>query len=155
MAELLKVILRLRTRLRQTQAGMARMIGCSVRQYCRWEEKEFVPGPHYLWKVLDLCPDEKSGSVLISGLVLKKPDKRYKGDTSTARDHFNMPPLTDALERKEDSTNKAGLHNAKAKGKRHGRPRALGPRSETLPDREFLADCGVEYFDKGDSTRRE
>ncbi len=155
MAELLKMLLRLRTRLRQSQTGMARLIGCSARQYCRWEKEECAPGQHYLWKVLALCPDEKLKSVLISGLVTRRPDKVYKSDIADARDHFDIPPLTDALKRNEDSTNKAGLHNAKAKGKRRGRPRALGPRPETLPDREFLADCGVEYFDEGDSTRGE
>ncbi len=137
MAELLKMLLRLRTRLRQSQTGMARLIGCSARQYCRWEKEICVPGPHYLWKVLNLCPDEKLKSVLISGLVMRKPDKVYKSDIADAGYTIDRPPLTDA----------------KAKGKRRGRPRALGPRPERLPDREFLADCGVEYFDEGDPTR--
>ena len=88
--------------------------------------------------------------MLISGLVTRRPDKVYKGDKA-ATEPLGFPPPPDAVERKEDSTNKAGSQNAKAKGKRRGRPRARGPRPETLPDREFLADCGVEYFDEGGS----
>lgn len=49
----------LRETLRETQAGMARMLGVSLRTYNRWEAGDAAPRGRILAKILDLCPNEE------------------------------------------------------------------------------------------------
>jgi transcriptional regulator with XRE-family HTH domain len=48
----------MRVRLGETQAGMARLLGVSLRTYDRWEAGHTVPRGNILVKLMDLCPDD-------------------------------------------------------------------------------------------------
>jgi DNA-binding transcriptional regulator YiaG len=56
----------LRERLHETQAGMARLLGVSLRTYNRWEAEDASPTGRLLMKILDLCPDEETRALFRS-----------------------------------------------------------------------------------------
>jgi transcriptional regulator with XRE-family HTH domain len=53
----------LRDRLGETQAGMARLLGTSLRSYDRWEAGDSIPRGNALVKIIDLCPDDQIRSL--------------------------------------------------------------------------------------------
>src|SRR4051812_22854238 len=53
----------MRARLGETQAGMARLLGVSLRTYDRWEAGHTVPRGNILVKLMDLCPDDNARSL--------------------------------------------------------------------------------------------
>jgi DNA-binding XRE family transcriptional regulator len=52
----------LRDKLGETQAGMARLLGASLRTYDRWEAGDTIPRGHIVVKIMDLCPDDQTRS---------------------------------------------------------------------------------------------
>ena len=50
----------LRNKLGKTQAGMARLLGASLRTYDRWEAGDSVPRGNTLVKILALCRDNET-----------------------------------------------------------------------------------------------
>jgi transcriptional regulator with XRE-family HTH domain len=53
----------LRNKLGETQAGMARLLGASLRTYDRWEAGDSIPRANALMKILALCRDNESRSL--------------------------------------------------------------------------------------------
>jgi transcriptional regulator with XRE-family HTH domain len=53
----------LRNKLGETQAGMARLLGTSLRTYDRWEAGDSIPRGNTLVKILTLCRDNESKSM--------------------------------------------------------------------------------------------
>ncbi len=53
----------LREKLGQTQAGMARLLGASLRSYDRWEAAHTIPRGDILVKMIALCPDDDTRSL--------------------------------------------------------------------------------------------
>jgi transcriptional regulator with XRE-family HTH domain len=56
----------LREKLRETQAGMARLLGVSLRTYNRWEAGHASPRSRILLRILALCPDEEMRTIFRS-----------------------------------------------------------------------------------------
>ncbi len=62
--ELISVAIKaLRSRLGETQAGMARLLGASLRTYDRWEAGGTIPRGNTLVKILALCRDKETKSL--------------------------------------------------------------------------------------------
>ena len=53
----------LREKLGETQAGMARLLGASLRTYNRWEAGHTIPRGNKLLKIMHLCPNEETRSL--------------------------------------------------------------------------------------------
>lgn len=53
----------LRAKLGETQVGMARLLGASLRTYDRWEAGDTIPRGDILVRIMDLCPDEDTRSL--------------------------------------------------------------------------------------------
>jgi transcriptional regulator with XRE-family HTH domain len=60
----------LRKKLRETQAGMARLLGVSLRSYDRWEAGDTNPRGDVLIRMIDLCPDDETRSLFRSAAAL-------------------------------------------------------------------------------------
>ena len=50
----------LRSKLGESQEGMARKLGCSTSGYTKWERGVAVPRGQVTIKMLQMCPDEES-----------------------------------------------------------------------------------------------
>lgn len=53
----------LRETLGKSQASMARLLGCSVPAYQKWELGSLTPGAEWLLRMLQLCPNEETRNV--------------------------------------------------------------------------------------------
>ena len=53
-------ILGLREALGKSQESMARIVGCSLPAYQKWELGSLVPNAEWLVRMLQLCPDEET-----------------------------------------------------------------------------------------------
>ena len=63
----------LRDKLGETQAGMARLLGASLRSYDRWEAGHTVPRGNIFVKIIDLCPDDYTRSLFRAAVVSNGP----------------------------------------------------------------------------------
>lgn len=63
----------LRGGLGETQAGMARLLGVSLRTYDRWEAGNTIPRGNVLMKLIDLCPDDYARSLFRGAALSSTP----------------------------------------------------------------------------------
>jgi len=71
-------ILSLRQRLGKTQEGMARLLGCNLRAYQRWERGTNAPRAQWLVKIQSLCPDEETRRLFAAApaAAAREPERR-------------------------------------------------------------------------------
>ena len=79
----------LREALGKSEESMARIVGCSLPAYQKWELGSLVPNAEWLVRILQLCPDEETRNAFRI-----RPERRSAG---RAR-QFHKFPL-DAVER--------------------------------------------------------
>jgi transcriptional regulator with XRE-family HTH domain len=73
----------LRNKLGETQAGMARLLGASLRTYDRWEAGDSIPSGNALMKILALCRDNESRSLFAAPAGLSAVTASGKDQTSS------------------------------------------------------------------------
>lgn len=76
----------LRDSLDQTQEGMARLIGCTLSGYQKWELGVAVPSGDWLIKMIRLCPDEDCRERFWRHPESEKPAEKPKDERPLRKD---------------------------------------------------------------------
>jgi transcriptional regulator with XRE-family HTH domain len=66
----------LRSKLGESQEGMARRLGCSTSGYAKWERGVVAPRGKVMIKMLQMCPDEESRAAFGSPAVARPGDTK-------------------------------------------------------------------------------
>lgn len=95
-----EAIKQLQARLKETQEGMARRIGCTLGAYVKWRRGERLPSAEWLVRILNVCPDE--GTREAFGVDPRNPANTQKAIKEDWKMHIKNPKNADRYRRLEN-----------------------------------------------------